>query len=42
MSVSEGAFSSKSRLMTAANCSSVSKIEKSSSGKKLKGNTIRP
>src|SRR2546426_9372386 len=42
MSVSVGAFSSKSRLITAANWSSVSKTEKSSAGKKLKGKTIRP
>src|SRR5216684_2317387 len=42
MSVSVAAFSSKSRLITAANWSSVSKTEKSSAGKKLKGKTIRP
>jgi hypothetical protein len=37
-----GAFASKSRRTTAANCSSVSKTEKSSSGKKLEGKTMRP
>jgi len=35
MSVSDGACSSKSRRMTAANCRRLPKIEKSSSGKKL-------
>src|SRR6266853_784498 len=42
MSVSVGAFSPKSLLITAVNWFSVSKIEKSNSGKKLQGNTIRP
>src|SRR5437870_12120096 len=42
MSVSVGAFSSKSRLITAANWSSVWKTGKSSAGKNLKGETIRP
>jgi hypothetical protein len=42
MSVSVGAFSSKSRRITAANCSSDWKTEKSSSGKKLNGKTMRP
>src|SRR5712691_5617322 len=42
MSPSVGAFSSKSRLMNAANWSSVWNTEKSSSGKKLNGKTMRP
>jgi hypothetical protein len=42
MSASLGALSSKSRRITAANCSSVSKTVKSSAGKKLYGKTIRP
>src|SRR5438067_4207390 len=42
MSDPVGAFVSKSRAMTASNCSSVSNTVKSSSGKKLEGKTSRP
>src|SRR5437764_4009242 len=42
MSDPVGAFVSKSRAMTASNCSSVSKTVKSSSGKKFEGKTRRP
>src|ERR1035438_1550009 len=42
MSVPVGAFASKSRSITAVNCSSVLRTEKSSSPKKFAGNTRRP
>jgi hypothetical protein len=42
MSCSVGAFSSKSRWITAANWSSVSNTEKSRAGKKFEGSTMRP
>ena len=42
MSVPVGALASKSRPITAVNCSSVSSTEKSRSPRKLAGNTRRP
>src|SRR5208283_4102701 len=42
ISVSVGAFSPKSRRITAANCLRVLNTEKSSAGKKLHGKTMRP
>src|ERR1700736_1328173 len=42
MSAPVGALASKSRLITASNCSNVSNTEKSRSGQKLAGNTRRP
>src|SRR5919112_5960206 len=42
MSVPLGALVSKSRRMTLSSCSSVSMVEKSSSGMMFEGNTMRP
>src|SRR4028119_2189946 len=42
ISVPLGALVSKSRRMTLSSCSSVSSVEKSSSGMTFEGNTMRP